>query len=94
MNNNKNVLPILGWGFIGFIFLLLISILFLEMALEEIAEEGLSIPVFSQVFSPYVQNLHASTGNGFTGQATAWLFGLSCIPIGIELVSRTFLRFS
>jgi len=34
-----------------------------------------------------------NTGNKFTGEATAWLFVASSIPVGVDLIARTVPRY-
>jgi hypothetical protein len=43
-------------------------------------------------YSTYRGTLQASSGNEFTGEVTGWLFGLSSVPVLIDLISRTILR--
>jgi hypothetical protein len=34
------------------------------------------------------------TGDEFTGEVTAWLFGASSVPVGVDLISRAAIRFA
>jgi hypothetical protein len=83
-----------------FLFVLIIGLAVIILAgiglslfvLDEVSEEGLAAPNFMRAFFPFGQNWPASTGDEFTGEATAWLFGASMIPVGLDLIFRFLLR--
>jgi hypothetical protein len=37
---------------------------------------------------PFLQGDQENEGNGFSGQAAGWLFGISCVPVALSLTTR------
>jgi hypothetical protein len=58
-----------------------------------LAESGGVIPDFLKTFINIGRPLRDGVGNEFTGDATAWLFGVSSIPVVIHWISRIILRY-
>jgi len=92
MITNKTTKSILGMAFIGLVLSSLAGITVLAVLVDELAESGRAVPNFMQAYFAYGQILHNSTGDEFTGEATAWLFGASTVPVGLDLIARTITR--
>jgi hypothetical protein len=93
VTTNKNFLPTLGSALIGVMIISLASIALLLFVLHELDESGQAIPNFMQAYFSFREALQNNTGNEFTGEATAWLFVASSIPVGVDLISRTVIRY-
>jgi hypothetical protein len=93
MTTNKNSASILGSAFIGAILISLAGIALLFVIAYELAESGWAVSNFMQAYSSFREALQNNTGNEFTGEATAWLFGASSVPVGVDLISRTVIRY-
>jgi hypothetical protein len=94
MTTNKNPWSNIGLAFTGLTLISLAGIAFLVTLVLELLDSGLIAPNFLQAVSAYRVAWQNSTGNEFTGEATAWLFGISAAPVGIDLVSRTVIRYA
>ena len=70
----------------------LVGIALLAVLVDELSESGWAVPNFMQAYYAYRETWQDSTGNEFTGEATALLFGASMIPVGVDLISRTVIR--
>jgi uncharacterized membrane protein YidH (DUF202 family) len=92
MRTNKTSWSILGLAFIGLMIVSLAGIALLAVLVDELAEIGWAVPNFMQAYFAYRETWQGSTGNEFTGEVTALLFGASCIPVGVDLISRTIIR--
>jgi hypothetical protein len=93
MITNKTSWSILGLAFIGLMIVSLAGIAFLAVVVDELDEIGWAVPNFMQTYFSFREVLQNNTGNEFTGEATAWLFGASTVPVGIDLISRTVIRY-
>ena len=93
MITNKTSWSILGLAFIGLVIVSLAGIALLAVLVDELAESGWAVPNFMQAYFAYRETWQNSTGNEFTGEATALLFGASSIPVGVDLISRTIIRY-
>jgi hypothetical protein len=93
MTTSKKSLSILSSAFIGAILISLAGIALLIVIAYELAESGWAVSNFIQAYSSFREALRNNTGNEFTGEATAWLFGASSIPVGVDLISKTVTRF-
>jgi hypothetical protein len=81
---------------LAFTWLMIISLAgfaLLIVLVDELAESGWVVPNFMQTYFSFRAALQNNTGNEFTGEATAWLFGASTVPVGIDLISRTVIRY-
>ncbi len=94
MTTNKNPWLNLGLAFTGLTLISLAGIAFLSVLVIELLESGLVVPNFLQAVSTYRTAWQNNTGNEFTGEATAWFFGASAAPVGLDLISRTVLRYA
>lgn len=92
MSTNRTSWSILGLAFIGLVIVSLAGIALLAVLVDELAEIGWAVPNFMQAYFAYRETWQGSTGNEFTGEATALLFGASSVPVGIDLISRTAIR--
>jgi hypothetical protein len=92
MTTNKNPSSNPGSAFAGLMIVSLAGFAFLAVLVIELVETGRSLPNFMLAYSTYRGTLQASSGNEFTGEVTGWLFGLSSVPVLIDLISRTILR--
>jgi hypothetical protein len=81
------------WMFRGLIITSLASISLLVVPENGLAESGLEIPDLLKTFINISRPLRDGVGNEFTGDATAWLFGVSSIPVVIHWISRIILRY-
>ena len=84
---------ILGLAFIGLVIVLLVGIALLAVIVDELADNGWAIPNVIQASSAFRETWQDSKGNEFTGEATALLFGAASIPVGVDLISRTIIRY-
>jgi hypothetical protein len=94
MTTNKNPWSNLGLAFTGLMIISLAGFALLAVLANELAESGWTGPNFMQAYNSYRGALQASSGNEFTGEATGWLFGMSGVPVLIDLISRTVLRYA
>jgi hypothetical protein len=81
------------WSILGLVCVSLAGIALLAVLVDELAEIGWAFPNFLQAYFTYRETWQDSTGNEFTGEATALLFGASSIPVGVDLISRTVIRY-
>jgi hypothetical protein len=93
MTISKKSLSILSSAFIGAILISLVGIALLVVIAYELAESGWAVSNFIQAFASFREALQNNTGNEFTGEATAWLFGASSIPVAVDLISKTVIRY-
>jgi hypothetical protein len=93
MITNKNSLSILGSALIGVMIISLAGIALLIVIVNELAESGRAVPGVMQTYFSYREAWQDNTGDEFTGETTAWLFGASSIPVGVDLISRTVIRY-
>jgi hypothetical protein len=93
MTTSKKSPSVLGSAFIGMMLISLVSTALLFVILDELKESGRAVPNFMQTYFSFREALQNNTGNEFTGEATAWLFGASSIPVGVDLISRTVIRY-
>jgi hypothetical protein len=89
MVTNKTFWSGLGLVLIGLMIILFAGIAVLIFLIDEIAEDGWAVPSFMQAYFSFRESWQDSSGNEFTGEVTAWLFGASCVPVGVDLISRT-----
>jgi hypothetical protein len=66
----------------------------LAVIVDEMADSEWDILNFMRTFFAFRETWQDSTGNEFTGEATALLFIASCVPVGIHLISRTLIRYA
>ncbi len=93
MTTSKTSWSVLGLAFIGLMIISLAGIVLLVVLVDELTERGQAVPFFMEVYFSYREAWQESTGNEFTGKATAWLFGASSVPVGVDLISRTVIRY-
>jgi uncharacterized membrane protein len=93
MTTNKNSSSILGSAFTGMMIISLVGIALLFVIAYELAESGRAVSNFMQAYFSFREALQNNTGNEFTGEVTAWLFGASSVPVGVDLISRTVIRY-
>lgn len=93
MTENKNSLYVLSLAFIGVMIISLVGIVLLFVIVDELDESGGAVLNFAQTYFSFREALQDNTGNEFTGEATAWLFGASSVPVGVDLISRTVIRY-
>ncbi len=93
MSTGKSPWTILGWTFGGLIILTLLGISLLVVLFGEIAEEGWALPSTAKSNLTFLTSWQESSGNEFTGEATAWLFALASAPVAIDLISRSAIRY-
>jgi hypothetical protein len=86
---NKNFLPTFGSALIGVMIISLASIALFLFVVHELDESGQAVPNFMQAYFSFREALQNNTGNEFTGEATAWLFVASSIPVGVDLIAIT-----
>jgi hypothetical protein len=94
MTTSKKSLSVLGSALIGVMIILLAGFAFLAVVVDELDEIGWAVPNFMQTYFSFHETLQNNTGNEFTGEATAWLFGASSVPVGVDLISRTVIRYA
>lgn len=90
---NKISWSILGLMFIGLTIISLAGFAWLAVLVDEMAESGLTAPNFMQAYVTYSEAWQDNNGNEFTGEATGWLFGASSVPVGLDLIYRTMVRY-
>ena len=93
MINNRAYWPILGFTLIGIVIISLIGITLSEVLVDELAENGLGGLYLLQTNFSYDKSWTESKADEFSGVTTAWLFGLSIIPVGVDLISRAIIRY-
>jgi hypothetical protein len=93
MTTSKTSRSILSLVFVGLVIVALVGIAGFAVLANELAESGWAVPAFMQTYFSYREAWRQSTGNEFTGEATAWLFGASSLPVGLDLISRTAIRY-
>ncbi len=89
--NKTSRLP-LGAAIIGLMIISMAGIALLAVLIDELEEIGWAVPNSVQAYFAYGQKWQDSFGNEATGEATAWLFSASAIPVGIDLISRKVIR--
>lgn len=94
MTTSKATPSFLGLSFIGVTIVSLVGIAILAVLLDELSESGRAVPNFIQTYFSFREALQNNTGNEFTGEATAWLFGVASIPVGVNLISRAIIRYA
>lgn len=93
MTTNKNFTSVLGSAFIGTMLIFLAGIALLFVVVYELMESGRSTSNIMQAYISFREALQANTGNEFTGEVTAWLFGASSVPVVTDLISRKIIRY-
>jgi hypothetical protein len=93
MTTNKKSLSILGSAFIGVMLILLAGIALLFVIAYELTQSGRAVSNFMQAYFSFREALQNNTGNEFTGEATAWFFVASSVPVGVDLISKTVIRY-
>jgi hypothetical protein len=81
------------WMFRRLMIVSLAGITLLVFPENGLAESGGVIPDILKTFINNSRPLRDGIGNEFTGDATAWLFGVSSIPVVIHWISRIILRY-
>jgi hypothetical protein len=79
---------------IGLVVLMVSGLLLSFLVLEELSEDGkiiLEIPSLLPLTFP-LRWSGEDSGNEFTGQTSAWLFGLSCLPLVFSITSKFILQ--
>jgi hypothetical protein len=94
MTTNKTSLSILGSMFTWLMIISLAGFALLAVVVDELAESRWAAPNFMQAYFSFRAALQNNTGNEFTGATTAWLFGASTVPVGIDLISKTVIRYA
>jgi hypothetical protein len=89
---NKTSRLLLGAAIIGLVIVSMAGIASLAILIDEQEEIGWAVSNSVQAFFAYGQKWQDSFGNEATGEATAWLFGASTVPVGVDLLSRTVIR--
>jgi len=90
MTSAKTSLSVFGLTIIG-LMISLVGISLLVVLVDELTEGRQAFPSFLQL-SSYREAWQDSRGE-FTGEATAWLFSSSIIPVGVDLISRAIMRY-
>ena len=93
MTTSKNSLSVLSSAFIGMMMILFTGGALLFVIVDELDESGWAVFNLIQSYSSFRQALQTNTGNEFTGEATAWLFGASGIPVVVDLMARAVTRY-
>ena len=93
MIRSKSSRSALGLAFIGFITAALVGLAGLAVFVDELAESGRAVPNLAQGLASLRAAWQNSSGNEFTGEATAWLFAASSVPVGIDWIARTSTRY-
>ncbi len=88
MTTNKNSSSVIGSAFVGMMVVSLAGIALLFVIAYELAESGRTVSSIAQAYSSFRNALQNNTGNEFTGEATAWLFGVASVPVFIDLIYR------
>jgi hypothetical protein len=94
MTTKNNPWFILGLAFTGVAIFSFMGVFLLAVLTAFLTESSWIIPNFLQAVSGYRAAWLNSTGNEFTGEATAWLFGIAAAPVGINLICKTLIRLS
>jgi hypothetical protein len=93
MVTNKTSSPIFNMAFRGVLIISLAGIVLMMVIVYELAESGWAVPNMMQTYFSFRQALQNNTGNEFSGEATAWLFGASAFPVAVDLISRNAIRY-
>ena len=94
MTTNKFPWSILGWTFGGLIIIALLGLTAIVVLTDEISEKGWALPDVAQSYFHFRSTWQESAGNEFTGEATAWMFCLASVPVAIDLISRSLIRYT
>lgn len=94
MTTNKSPWSVMGWIFSVLIIIALFGITLLVIFMEEIAEERWILPNVAKSYFPFLFAWQKSSGNEFTGDATALLFGMASVPVAIDLISKSVVRYT
>jgi hypothetical protein len=89
---NKTSRYLLGAAIIGLVIISVAGMASLAVLIDELEEIGWAAPNSVQAFFAYGQKWQGNFGNEASGEATAWLFGASTVPVGVDLLSRTVIR--
>jgi hypothetical protein len=87
MITQKQFWILLALAFIGLLIVFMVGIIFLSVFIYKPAESLLQI-------SDLIKTRQNNTGDEFTGEATALLFGISIIPIVVDLITRKIFRYA
>ena len=94
MNINRSSMSVLGWIIAGSAIIILVAIPVILVLLAEITEEGWRFPPLAiQSYFTSRSIWYESIGDEFTGNATAFLFIGSGLPVAIDLTSRSVIRY-
>jgi hypothetical protein len=93
MPTTKIPLSLRSLVFIGLLVISLVGIASLAVIIDELTKSGGSVPGFIQPYFIYRDAWQGGTGNEFTGVVTAWLFGISIVPVGIDWISRAIIQY-
>jgi hypothetical protein len=94
MTTVKTSRSILSLAFTWLVIISLAGFALLAVVVDELAESRWAAPNFMQAYFSFRAALQNNTGNEFTGATTAWLFGVSTVPVGVDLISRTVTRYA
>ncbi len=84
---NKKFQTSLVWAFLALVMVALVSSVGLAVLVDELDESN-----FASAILVEGEARPAQTGDEFTGEVTAWLFGASSLPVGLDLISRAVIR--
>jgi hypothetical protein len=92
MNKNSSCLNF-GKIFGGLIIFALLGIALFAVVIHEVnSERTVFVNNPLQGFT-FLNKWQENTGNEFSGEAAAWVFGAACLPVAIELVLRAVVRY-
>ncbi len=93
MTTNKSSSSVIGLAFAGMMVVSLAGIALLFVIAYELAESGRAVSSVAQTYYSFRNALQNNTGNEFTGEATAWLFGVASVPVFIDLIYRKVVQY-
>ena len=91
---NKSSRSFWGWMFVLLAIFALVVFALLVVVLHEIEEEGWAFSNIVESYIPFRTDWRQSVGNEFTGEATAWTFGIASAPVASDLILRSAIRYA
>ncbi|MEI7845086.1 MAG: hypothetical protein WCK35_04695 [Chloroflexota bacterium] len=92
MTANKINLSNLGSALLAMIAISLAGFSVLVLIVNELDKNGQALPSFLKHYFSFTESLQNNSGNELTGEITAWLFGISSIPVVFDLLLKTIIR--
>jgi hypothetical protein len=94
MSIKRCSLAVFGWIFAGLTITVMVALSLILVLWVEISIEGWGFPsTFIQSYFPSPSDWNVSIGDEFTGNATAFLFIVSALPVVVDISARSVNRY-